>query len=230
MNPEIMNRNSPFSYHCNACGRCCFNKRIQTNPYEVLRLARNLGMKTSDFARQYLVKEGPYLRVTAEGACIFLDNKGCSVHQDRPIVCRTWPLGRWVNAKYEETYRELKPHPESEGIYGRDGTVGQFLTEQGVLPYLEAANRYQSLFYRMFDALQQVLPTDSSLPGNVQSAMFKKNQEGTPAFLEWLDVDSTVEIYCAEHNLVLPDTIEETVDFHIQAIDQWLDSQSGGTP
>lgn len=230
MTTEIMKRNTPFSYHCNACGRCCVNKRIQTNPYEVLRLARNLGMKTGEFARQYLDKEGPYLRVTAEGACIFLNNKGCGVHPDRPVACRTYPLGRWVSAEYEETYRELQPHPESEGVYGRDGTIGQFLTEQGVLPYLQAADRYQALFYRMFDALQQVLSTDSELSANAQTAMFTSNQAGMPAFMEWLDVDNTVAIYCNEHGLVLPDAIEAIVELHIQAIDQWLDRQSGGTP
>jgi uncharacterized protein len=230
MKTEIMNRNSPFSYHCNACGRCCVNKRIQTNPYEVLRLAHNLGMKTGEFVRQYLDTEGPYLRVTAEGACIFLDNKGCGVHQDRPIACRTYPLGRWVSANFEETYRELKPHPECEGEYGRDGTIGQFLIEQEVLPYLEAADRYQALFYRMFDALQQILPIDSDLPGDAQTAMFTGGQADMPAFMEWLDIDGAVEKYCKEHKLVPPDAIVEIMDLHIQAIDQWLDSQSGGTP
>ncbi len=230
MMTEIMDRNTPFSYRCNACGRCCVNKRIQTNPYEVLRLARNLGLKTGEFCRQYLDKEGPYLRVTAEGSCIFLDNKGCSVHQDRPIACRTYPLGRRVSSKYEETFRELKPHPECEGVYGRDGTIGQFLTEQGVLPYLEAADRYQVLFYRMFDALQQVLPTESDLSDNAQTAMFKSDQSDMPAFMEWLDIDGAVKIYCAEHNLVPPDTIVGIVDLHVQAIGQWLDRQSGGTP
>ena len=230
MTTELMNRNSRFSYHCNACGRCCVNKRIQTNPYEVLRLARNLGMKTGEFVQQYLEKEGPYLRVTAESACVFLDNKGCVVHQDRPIACRTYPLGRWVSAKYEETFRELIPHPESEGVYGRNGTIGQFLTEQGVLPYLEAADRYQALFYRMFDALQQVLSIDSELSGNAQTAMFTRNQADMPAFMEWLDVDGAVERYCSEHGLVPPEAIVARVDLHVQAIDQWLDRQSGGTP
>ncbi len=227
---EIMNRNSPFSYRCNGCGRCCVNKRIQTNPYEVLRLARNLGMKTGEFVQQYLDKEGPYLRVTAEYTCIFLDNKSCGVHQDRPIACRTYPLGRWVSSNYEETYRELKSHPGCEGVYGLDGTVGQFLAEQGVLPYLEVADRYQALFYRMFDALQQVLPTDSDLPDNAQNAMFRSDQADMPAFMEWLDIDGAVKIYCAEHNLVPPDDIVRIVDLHVQAINQWLDSQPGGTP
>jgi len=225
-----MDRNSLFSYHCNACGRCCVNKRIQTNPYEVLRLARNLGIKTGEFARKHLEREGPYLRVTPESACIFLYNKGCSVHQDRPIACRTYPLGRWVSSKYEETYRQLEPHPESEGVYGQDGTIGQFLLEQEVLPYLEAADLYQALFYRMFDALQQVLPLDSELPVKAQAALFKSNQADAPGFMEWLDVDASVEVYCKEHGIAPPDTTMAIVDVHIQAIDQWLNKQPGGTP
>ncbi len=215
-----MTRDSSFSYRCKACSRCCVNKRIQTNPYEVLRLARNLGLTTGEFARRYLEKQGPYLRVTAEGVCIFLENQTCAVYADRPLACRTYPLGRWVSEEMEETFRELKPHPESEGVYGRDGTVGQYLVQQGARPYLEAADRYQALFYRLFDALQRVLPIDPELPGKAKAAMIVR--EDMPASMKWLDVDGVVERYCTEHGLALPHEITAVVNLHIQAIDQGL--------
>jgi hypothetical protein len=34
-----MRRDSPFSYACHACNRCCRNKAIRVTPYEILRPA-----------------------------------------------------------------------------------------------------------------------------------------------------------------------------------------------
>src|SRR3990170_3176536 len=39
---------SPFAYTCNACSRCCYGKAILVGPYEVLRLARNRGLTTTE--------------------------------------------------------------------------------------------------------------------------------------------------------------------------------------
>ena len=225
MTMETLNRNSFFSYHCNACGRCCFNKRIQINPYEALRLARNLGISTGEFANLYLEREGPYLSVTADGACVFLNGNGCGVHADRPLACRTYPLGRWVSADAEETFRELKPHPQTEGGYGQDGTVGFFLAQQGALPFMDTADRYQALFYRLFDTLHLVLPTDPTLADETQIAMFACDEGGMPAFMKWLDVDDAVELYCKEHRMVVPPEIAGIVSLHIQSIDQWFNMQ-----
>lgn len=217
-----MTRDSVFSYHCKACGRCCYNKQIAVNPYEALRLAGNRGMSTGEFVHCYLAKEGPYLRVTDDGNCVFQADKKCSVHADRPLPCRTYPLGRWVSSDWEETFRELQPHPQCEGIYGEDGTVMDFLKQQGALPYMENADRYQALFYRLFDALQEELPSNFELAESTETAMFASDGQDMPAFMEWLDVEKMVENYCQEQKLVVPSELSEIVDFHIKAIDQWL--------
>jgi Fe-S-cluster containining protein len=230
MTSEILDRDSAFSYLCNACGRCCFNKRIQTNPYEVLRLARKLGMSTSEFMQGYLVSEGPYLQITREGACIFLDGKRCTVHGDQPLACRTYPLGRWVSGDGEETFRTLKPHPQTEGVYGREGTVERFLEQQGAAPYIAAADRYQELFYRLFDVLQRLLSTETDLAGRAEKAMFARDAADRPAFTEWLDVDVAVERYCTQHEVAFPRDIRGMMNLHIQSIDEWIDGSTGDAP
>ena len=221
----VMERENPFSYHCQACGRCCYNKRIAVNPYEVLRLATNKGVSTNKFIRSYLEKEGPYLRVTTEGDCIFHSGKECGVHADRPFACRTYPLGRYVSGNEEETFRVLQPHPQCKGVRGEGGTVMSFLKQQGALLYLENADRYQALFNRLFDALQEELPGHPELVDTTETAMFTCNDEDIPAFMEWLDVERTVERYCKEQELVVPSGISKIVNLHIQAIDQWLNSK-----
>ncbi|MEN8188953.1 MAG: hypothetical protein ABFS19_03840, partial [Thermodesulfobacteriota bacterium] len=95
----------------------------------------------------------------------------------------------------------------------------------GAQPYLENADRYQGLFYRLFDALQEELSLHSELAATTETAMFATDDEDIPAFMEWLDVDKTVENYCQEQSLAVPPEILGLVHLHIQAIDQWLNSE-----
>ena len=224
---NVLTRESAFSYRCNGCSQCCHYKRIQTNPYEVLRLSRNKGLTTGEFTRRYLESKGPYLKMAGDGACAFLDGRRCSVHADRPLACRIYPLGRWVSAEGEETFRELQPHPKTAGVYGEEGTVADFLDTHGAQIFMHASMQYQTLFYRLFDALRLALPQHETVAEQAQDAMFTRDAGGVSAFMEWLDVDSTVTRYCAEHCLAVPTALDAIVKVHILAIDQWLDRLSG---
>jgi Fe-S-cluster containining protein len=88
-----MNRNSPFSYLCNACGRCCHNKVITLSPYDVLRLARAAGLTTREAIEQFTTRRGSILKFRADGACVALEGTRCGVHRGRPLACRLYPLG-----------------------------------------------------------------------------------------------------------------------------------------
>ena len=77
-----MHRDSAFSYTCHACNRCCHNKAIRVNPYEILRLARYLGLSTTHFIERHTEAGGTVLRPNENGDCDFLGERGCSVHPD----------------------------------------------------------------------------------------------------------------------------------------------------
>ncbi len=227
----ILGADSAFSYQCKACGRCCHHKRIQVGPYEILRLARNRRLSTTELARQYIEDDGPWLRVNADGSCIFLEAGRCSVHADRPLACRVYPLGRWVDAEGRESYRRVRPHPQSEGIYGAAGVLREYLDRQGALPYMAAGDRYQALFYRLLDALQKALPARPGLAAATCGAMTARHAaNGLPDFMEWLDVDAVVAHYCREHGLPLPESIDAAMALHIAAVDHWLHSLEGQAP
>jgi Fe-S-cluster containining protein len=145
-----VNRRAPFSYLCNACGRCCRNKAITLAPYDVLRLARAAGVPTSEALRRFTIRRGSILKFGDDGACSALDGARCGVHEGRPLACRLYPLGleRGPGGRAENFIR-LDPAPASLGVYGEDGTVGEFLEEQEVDDYLEANRRYRGLVARM---------------------------------------------------------------------------------
>ena len=62
-----MNRNSQFSYVCNACGLCCHNKVITLSPYDVMRLARAADLSTREAIERFTIRRGSILKFTAAG-------------------------------------------------------------------------------------------------------------------------------------------------------------------
>ncbi len=219
--PVGMTRASPFSYSCGRCSRCCYDKGIMLNPYEVLRLARHQDLTTTEFVRRFTDTAGTQLRQRADGACIFLTGQGCGVHADRPLVCRIYPLGRHISPEDKETFSELEPHPETEGQYGAVGTVGDYLESQGAEPYLKAADLYLNLFRRMadllFEQVSHLAPSEREAVG--QRCM---RPEGTAALNPaWLDVDRAVDQHCRERGLAKPAEPWRLMELHLEALSTW---------
>ena len=87
--------------------RCCRNVDLILYPYDIIRLKTNLAIDSAEFLRlyTYLHKgDNPFfptvkLKLTEdeEKACPFLQTSGCSVYEDRPSACRTYPLERAVD-------------------------------------------------------------------------------------------------------------------------------------
>jgi Fe-S-cluster containining protein len=87
---------------------CCRNVDLDLYPYDVIRLKNQLGVDSETFMRERTeLKRGgnPYFptvklkleQSTGEPTCPFLSEEGCTVYQDRPTSCRTYPLERAVD-------------------------------------------------------------------------------------------------------------------------------------
>jgi len=90
-------------FTCTRCGNCCTGApgNVYLDEDEVGALADRLGLDEDAFRRRYthrvrkrgrrqlsLVEKGDY-------DCVFFDHqRGCTVYQDRPRQCRTWPFWR----------------------------------------------------------------------------------------------------------------------------------------
>ena len=84
-----------------------------------------------------------------------------------------------------------------------------------------------ALFYRLYEVLQQALSADADVVGEAHEIL-AGDGIGAPAFKQWLDVDRAVEEYCADQRLAVPTEIDEVVELHIMAIDNWLNHLKGG--
>lgn len=103
--------NAKFSFACHsgvACfTKCCRKLELPIYPYDIIRLKTRLQISSEDFLGRYVVVvKGanpcfPALRLAMADNeaknCPFLTAHGCSVYQDRPSACRTYPLERAVD-------------------------------------------------------------------------------------------------------------------------------------
>jgi Fe-S-cluster containining protein len=143
-----MDRTSSFSYRCGCCGRCCRNKVITLAPYDVMRLASASGLSTVQMIARFTLRRGSLLRFDANGGCVAIRGGLCAVHAGRPLPCRLYPLGM-ERTPAGDRFTPLEAASGSIGVYGADGSVGDFLEQQGVPPYLGAVERYATLIAPM---------------------------------------------------------------------------------
>lgn len=170
-----------FGYRCNRCGECCRRYRIQVNPYEVIRLAIRAGTSTGDVIERRVVRDGPWLQRDAQGACTFLGESGCSVHGDRPLVCRVYPLGARFAPDGSVRFAQLELPERSAGDFTGSGTVDEYVTAQGWAPYANAYRRCDALRVRLIRA-----HTDGR-------AITVPDGFGDDA-LDWLDADRVIRL------------------------------------
>jgi Fe-S-cluster containining protein len=218
-----LERESPFSFSCNACGRCCTGKVIMAGPHEILGMSRVLGIGTTEFLALYADNGGTTLRAEADGPCVFLAPSGCRVHPQRPLVCRLYPLGRTTNERGEERFAVFPAQPECEAVVGRDGTVAVFLESQGIGPYLGWSRRYGELYRRMVGILER-LDVVGKVDAAAASGSAGSGQEPDRTPLSsWQDIDASLAEYCAAKGIAVPTEIDESIALHLRAMEEWLD-------
>ena len=143
-----------FSFRCHqdiGCfTRCCRKLELYLYPYDVIRLKNALGLASGEFLERHtgVVKgQNPFfpavilrMRKDEENTCPFLENSGCTVYEDRPSACRTYPLERAVDrattSGRPDEYYFLLRHDYCLGHEeDRELTVAEWVRDQRLLTY-----------------------------------------------------------------------------------------------
>jgi Fe-S-cluster containining protein len=159
-----------FQFGCHpgvACfNKCCADVNIFLSPYDVLRLKRRLGMRSSDFLDRYTLlpiqkdMKTPVVMLRMQDdagkTCPFLSDGGCSVYTDRPWPCRMYPLGLAAQRDTADGWRGerfffLLREEGCEGFAEADRwTVRDWLTDQGLDDYDALGEAYKEVTLHEF--------------------------------------------------------------------------------
>jgi Fe-S-cluster containining protein len=203
--PPGLGEDSAFSYTCHRCSRCCVDKLIQVNPYEVARLARNRGLEAAAFKARYT--DGARLLQDEDGRCVFLGEAGCTVHADRPLVCRLFPLGRIIDDEGHVRYVRPGFSPPPAGDFGEAGRVADYVAAQGAAPFIAAADAYFDWYCRAREADPEVLERRTAKVGDL------------------LDLDRQVSAWCRTNGAEVPADLDERFRLHIRILDGLIDEE-----
>ena len=253
---------SRFLFRCHdglSCwGTCCRSMDIMVAPFDVLRLKRRLGVTSGEFLDRYTetkLHEESSLPIiilrTGEGEerkCPFLGDKGCTVYEDRPAICRYYPIGlATLRAKKEEgiTDERFYFRVREEFCLGhheeREWTVDEWREDQGASVDDEANADWQRAF------LSRALPGEEKIDPRRQSLFMMTCYDldtfrrfvGESAFLENFEVEpETVEKIMEDDEELLRFgmrymkyfmMIEETMTPRTGAVEKWKVRKSAGS-
>jgi Fe-S-cluster containining protein len=213
-----LGRDSPFAYTCNKCMSCCHRAQIALDPYEIARLALNQRLTTTEFIARFLT-EG-VLRNREDTSCVMLGADGCTVYDDRPLICRTYPLNR-LRSHDRDSFSQYLQIPTSTGIYGKDGTVADFLKKNDVDDFYAAKDRYFDIALRIAAVLGEAVKRKPDRFATIRSIFEERNESRGPGEIPSLiDVDRVVSNYCRERKLELPASVPEKIAIHVRAIEE----------
>ena len=148
--------NDTFLFSCSknvSCfNECCRDLNQFLTPYDILRLKHRLGLSSRLFLERYTTQQTgsetglPIITLKTNDPhtlkCPFVTSSGCSVYEDRPSSCRTYPLVRIASrsretGKITEQYILLKELHCLGFEQGRTWTIRKWVQDQNVTFYNE---------------------------------------------------------------------------------------------
>ena len=158
MEPKLtpLSLQDTFRFSCSSdvpCfNACCRDLNQFLTPYDILRLKNHLGLSSGEFLEQYTSQHtGPDSGLPVvtlrpkdnhDRMCPFVSPGGCTVYENRPSSCRTYPLVRALSRSRQtgeitEQFMVLR-EPHCLGFKeGKPLTVPQWIDEQDIAVYNE---------------------------------------------------------------------------------------------
>ena len=148
---------SRFKFRCHPKVRCftacCSNVNIALPPYDLLRLRRRLGLTAEEFIKQYgdiqVLDKTLFPVVTLKmrddekKSCPFVTPEGCTVYEDRPNICRYYPVGMATLRKLDaeggkDEFYFMTKEDHCKGFEeDKDWTISEWRADQGADLYDE---------------------------------------------------------------------------------------------
>jgi len=145
---------------------------LALSPYDVLRLRHTTGKSSTELLTQYIIEEQDpgepfprfYLTMVDDGrtSCIFVSKDGCTVYNDRPAACRTYPLGRAAQLRQDGSVQEHFVLIEENHCQG-------FKEDTMQTPLLYTVDQELEQYNNFNDAVAEILQHDAIKKGFIPS-------------------------------------------------------------
>jgi len=166
------------------------------SPFDLLCLAREAGVSTSEAIGRFTIRRGSILKFRDDGACVALDGVRCGVHRGRPLACRLYPLGieRYRAGGDDDRFVTLEAAVGSLGVYGDRGTVDDFLDAQDVGAHLYANGCYAGSSSDLSRTIAATADFDRIVPREfwrcaVREALAESGYDANPLIDATFDLD-----------------------------------------
>lgn len=180
VNVNVVNENDSISFKCHSCGRCCTRDVIENvllRSYDMYRIVKGSNYTPTEIiekCNRYVGKASgiPILQIgvkqrDGEEVCMFLDeNNKCSIHKCKPMVCKTYPLGRVSNGE-ESVYID-----QDMSCFG-DRDTSETVKVKDFLGDMSEANRAFAMENKLLDDLHNIC--DMGMLNNILCQVFDKD-------------------------------------------------------
>lgn len=238
MNRVSLHLSDQLPLTCSRKGTCCHGNQVLINPWELASLANEKKISSRDFRDQYCDLNGIRLLFNGvvgfnnqKSCSLYIENKGCSVHNGRPLACRLFPIGRQIQENKSSYFFQGTNFPCVNGCPEVTElphlSVEDYLKGQNTQLFEEAQDAYLELVQNIADyALILLLDTELAKSGDVLTLQtWRKLGSLSPDEItnyipqEWIDIYTIPELSFSEN------TLTSFIQHHFESIDSTFQLQ-----
>ncbi len=238
MNRVSLHLSDQLPLTCSRKGTCCHGNQVLINPWELASLANEKKISSRDFRDQYCDLNGIRLLFNGvvgfnnqKSCSLYIENKGCSVHNGRPLACRLFPIGRQIQENKSSYFFQGTNFPCLNGCPEVTElpllSVEDYLKGQNTEIFEEAQDAYLELVQNLADyAFILLLDTELAKSGDVLTLQtWRKLGSLSPNEMtnyipqEWIDIYTIPELSFSEN------TLSSFIQHHFESIDSTIQLQ-----
>ena len=189
---------------CTREGSCCHGNQVLLNPWELALLASQNKLTTKDFKNTFTEdggirlkfngKENKYLK---KSCSLYSEEIGCSSHENRPLACRLFPIGRQIQENKSAYFFEGEQFPcfkECPNVTNlKSLKLEEYLKGQKIKNHEYAQDAYLEVTQNLADIALTLL-LDTNLTNEEQSNTIQKWKDLGGFSIEKLTQNTTEEI------------------------------------
>ena len=201
---NMLKSTDTFQFDCKMCGDCC---RKRTEPIlltglDIFRISRALGMDPKQVIEEktigYIGDQSHVpvltLKERLDGSCSLLRKGRCMVHNQKPVVCALFPLGRMYNAITHEIQYFKNPYSCMTGSKGgKTWTLQEWLDELNISSLDEESMAWNKMIMGVTSVTCQI--DKEKLPDEmiaIVGSCFYLNYDLTKPYVEQVNMNMAI--------------------------------------